>query len=241
MMVWVSRPIALTRGGGTIRDDGDNDAVLAHDAVAADVGHMVDGVRPELAVSGGVVIDGTTLTLTYDEPLDTRSAPEPGDFTIAGGDHARAVTRVSVTSAMVRLTLDPRAEHNEAGIRLSYTPGNKPIRDVPGNDAEVLSRVPVTNNTPDTTAPTVRSLAITSNPGSDQTYAAGDEMEVTVTFSETVEVEGTPQLRLRVGTRTRTAGYRSGTGTVEVVFGYAVIDGDEDSGGVNNEAGRGSP
>ena len=229
---------SLTRGGGTIRDDGDNDAVLAHDAVAADAGHMADGVRPELAVSGGAVIDGTTLTLTYDETLDTRSAPEAGDFTIAGGDHARAVTRVSVTSAMVRLTLDPRAEHNEAGIRLSYTPGNKPIRDVPGNDAEVLSRVPVTNNTPDTTSPTVSSLAITSNPGSDQTYAEGDEIEVTLTFDETVEVEGTPQLRLKMGTRTRTAGYDSGTGTAALVFGYEVAVGDEDTVGVNIEAGR---
>ena len=55
------------------------------------------------------------------------------------------------------------------------------------------------NDTPDTTPPEVESLGITSNPGSDQTYAAEDEIEVTVTFSETVEVEETPQLRLRVG------------------------------------------
>ena len=32
------------------------------------------------------------------------------------------------------------------------------------------------DDTPDTTVPTVSSLAITSNPGSDQTYAAGDEI-----------------------------------------------------------------
>ena len=64
------------------------------------------------------------------------------------------------------------------------------IQDVPGNDAETLSRLPVTNDTPDTTSPTVSSLAITSSPGSNQTYAAGEEIEVTVTFSETVEVDG---------------------------------------------------
>ena len=121
---------------------------------------------------------------------------------------------------------------------MSYTPGMNPIRDVPGNQAAGLSQVRVTNETPDTTPPRVESLAVSSNPGSDQTYAAGDGIEVRVTFSETVEVEGTPQLRLRVGNRTRTAGYLRGTGTAAPVFGYEVADGDEDTGGVSIEAGR---
>ena len=157
---------------------------------------------------------------------------------MTGGDRARTVTRVTVSGSTVVLTLDAAAEHLEAGILVSYTPGTNKIRDVPGNQAEGLSQVRVTNETPDTTPPEVESLAISSNPGSDQTYAAGDEIEVTVTFSETVEVEGTPQLRLRVGTRTRTAGYLSGTGTAALVFGYEVADGDEDTDGVSIEAGR---
>ena len=142
----------------------------------------------------------------------------------------------------VELTLDVGAEHGEAGILVSYTVptgmGANPIRDVLGNDAEALSRESVTNETPDTTSPEVSILAISSNPGSDRTYAAGDEIEVTVTFSETVEVEGTPQLRLRVGSRTRTAGYLRGTDTAALVFGYEVADGDEDTDGVSIEAGR---
>ena len=96
----------------------------------------------------------------------------------------------------------------------------------------------MTNDTPDTTPPEVSSLAISSNPGSDETYAQEDKIEVTVTFSETVEVEGTPRLRLRVGSRTRTAGYESGTGTAVLVFGYEVSDGDEDTDGVSIRAGR---
>ena len=183
-------------------------------------------------------VNGTTLTLTYDEPLDRSSAPDAGDFTVTGGDQARAVSRVVVRGMAVLLTLDAGAEHGETGIQVSYTPGTNKIRDVPGNEAVALSREPVTNETPDTTSPTVSSLAITSNPGSDQTYAAEDEIEVTVTFSETVEVEGTPQLRLRVGSRNRTAGYDSGTGTAALVFGYEVADGDEDTDGVSIEAGR---
>ena len=54
-----------------------------------------------------------------------------------------------------------------------------PIQDVPGNHAEALSRESVTNDTPDTaTHRTVSSLAISSSPGSNQTYAAGEEIEV---------------------------------------------------------------
>ena len=224
--------------GGTIEDTSDNPAMLDHDGLSADSNHKVDGVKPGLTASGGAVVNGTTLTLTYDEPLSGSSTPEAGDFTVTGGDRARTVTRVTVSGSTVVLTLDTAAEHLEAGIQVSYTPGTNKIRDVAGNEAEALSQVRVTNETPDTSPPEVSSLAISSNPGSDQTYAAGDEIEVTVTFSETVEVEGTPQLRLRVGTKTRTAGYLSGTGTAALVFGYEVADGDEDTGGVSIEAGR---
>ena len=228
----------LTLNGGTIRDGAGHNAVLEHEAVTPQASHKVDGVNPELAATGGAVVNGTTLTLTYDEVLDGGSRPETEDFTVTGGDHARTVTGVRVSGSAVELTLDVGAEHLEAGILVSYTPGANPIQDVPGNDAEALSRDPVTNDTPDTTSPTVRSLAITSSSGSDQTYAAEDEIELTVTFSETVEVEGTPQLRLRVGSRTRTAGYLRGTDTAALVFGYEVADGDEDTDGVSIEAGR---
>ena len=183
-------------------------------------------------------VNGTMLTLTYDEPLDRSSTPDAGDFTVSGGDQARTVSRVVVRGMAVLLTLDAGAEHGETGIQVSYTPGTNKIRDVPGNEAVALSREPVTNETPDTTSPTVSSLAISSNPGSDQTYAAGDRIEVRVQFSETVEVEGTPRLRLRVGSRTRTAGYLRGTGTAALVFGYEVAEGDEDTDGVSIEAGR---
>ena len=228
----------LTLNGGTIRDGSNNNAVLDHEEVAPDSGHKVDAVKPRLAASGGAVVDGTRLTLTYDEALDGGSRPVSGDFTVSGGDRARAVTRIVVRGASVELTLDVGVEHGEAGIQVSYTPGMNPIRDAVGNEAEGLSRVPVTNDTPDTTSPTVSSLAITSNPGGDQIYAAEDEIEVTVTFDETVVVTRTPRMRLRVGSRNRTAGYLRGSGAAALVFSYEVALGDEDTDGVSIAAGR---
>ena len=60
----------------------------------------------------------------------------------------RTVSNVAVSGNAVLLTLDAGAEHLEAGILVSYTPGTNPIRDVPGNEAEALSRESVTNETP---------------------------------------------------------------------------------------------
>ena len=225
--------------GGTIRDGSNNNAVLDHNGLAADLGHKVDGVKPRLAASGGAVVDGTRLTLTYDEALDGGSRPVSGDFTVSGGDRVRAVTGVRVNGSAVELTLDVGAEHEEAGIQVSYTPGANPIQDVPGNDAEALSREAVTNDTPDTTSPTVSSVEIPSTPPDNRdTYAIGDVIEATVTFDETVVVTRTPRMRLTVGNRNRTAGYLRGSGAAALVFGYEVALGDEDTDGVSIAAGR---
>ena len=225
----------LTLNGGTIRDGSNNNAVLDHGAVTPQAGHKVDGVRPTFV---SAAVDGSSLTLTYGEVLDGGSRPVSGDFTVQVEGSGRSVSGVSVSGSVVTLTLNPAVEHGDTGIRVSYTPDTNPIRDAAGNEADRLSNVPVTNETPDTTSPTVSKLEITSDPGTDRTYAAGDEIRVTVTFSETVEVEGTPQLRLRVGTRNRTASYLRGTDTAALVFAYEVADGDEDTDGVSVEAGR---
>ena len=229
---------SIDRNGGTIRDGVNHDAVLDHEAVAADSSHKVDGVKPELAATGGAVVDGATLTLTWNETLDGGSTPETDDFTVAGADHVRTVTRVAVRGATVALTLDPAVEHGETGFTVSYTPGTNPIRDAVGNDALGLSNETVRNDTPDTAAPMIDGIEITSSPGTNQTYGVGDVIEVTVTFDETVAVTKTPQLRLEVGSRNRPAGYLRGSGTSAPVFGYEVALGDEDTDGVSIAAGR---
>ena len=145
--------------GGTITDEARNAAVPEHGSLSADSGHKVDAVKPELAASGGAVVDGTRLTLTWDEPLDGRSTPASGDFTVSGGDRARTVTRVRVSGSTVLLTLDTGAEHREAGIQMSYTPGANPIQDAVGNDARPLANRVVENNTRDTTAPVITTIS----------------------------------------------------------------------------------
>ena len=86
--------------------------------------------------------------------------------------------------------------------------------------------------TPPTT-PTVSTVAVTSNPGTDNTYTTLDVITVTVTFSEAVTATGTPQITLDIGGTQRTADYAgAGTTTSRLLFSYEVQPVDQDDDGI---------
>ena len=231
----------LSRGGGTIRDGSQNDAVLEHDALADNTQHKVDGVAPVLVDPDAAVVNGATLTLTYDEALNGSSRPATSAYTVSGGSETRTVTRVRVNGSAVMLTLVPAVEHGETDLRVSYRPGANPIRDLVGNEAGVLMDQEVDNRTPDTTAPSIEGIELSSDPGNDETYAAGEAVAVRVRYNEAVRVDttgGTPTLNLTVGNRSKTAGARSGPESTEVVFVYEVERGEVDEDGVSIPRGR---
>ena len=83
----------------------------------------------------------------------------------------------------------------------------------------------------DTTALTVSYVAITSDPGDDDSYGLGDAIQVTVTFSEDVTVAGAPQLELDFDGTAKTADYSSTDGAA-VVFSYTVAQDESDADGI---------
>ena len=82
--------------------------------------------------------------------------------------------------------------------------------------------------------PRIIVVAVTSGPGLDNgtTYGAGEEVEISVTFDQPVEVEGAPELALDVG-GPRLAEYHSGGGSETLVFVYVVTESDRDANGVS--------
>ncbi|CAN2173702.1 Cyanobacterial long protein repeat [Candidatus Nanopelagicaceae bacterium] len=74
--------------------------------------------------------------------------------------------------------------------------------------------------------PTITS--VTSNI-SDGTYKTGQVIDIRVTFSQIVNVTGTPQLTLETGSTDRTVDYSSGSGSTVLVFNYTVQAGDTSS------------
>ena len=83
----------------------------------------------------------------------------------------------------------------------------------------------------------VSSVAITSNPGTDNNYARGDTITVTLTFSEAVTVTGTPYVVLDIGGQPRHAAYSGdGSSMTAQPFSYTVLVGDRDTDGVSLQA-----
>ena len=78
-----------------------------------------------------------------------------------------------------------------------------------------------------TPAPTVESVEITSDPGSDDTYGLGDVITISVTFSEAVDVTGSPQLSIDMDPAewgTKQAAYQGGSGTKTLTFTHTVVE-----------------
>ena len=80
--------------------------------------------------------------------------------------------------------------------------------------------------------PAVEAVAL-SAPVFGDTYERGETIEATVTFDRLVDVVGTPQLALMIGSNTRQASYASGTGSDSLVFRYKLVQADVDADGVS--------
>jgi len=72
-------------------------------------------------------------------------------------------------------------------------------------------------------SPTVQNVTSAKANG---TYNSGEVIDVTVQFSETVNVTGAPRLTLETGDTDRTANYISGSGSATLTFRYTVVLGD---------------
>ena len=146
-----------------------------------------DETPPQLSEAS---VNGTSLTLTFNETLDTASIPDVGDFTISVTDSvtdtqsAAAATSISIDGTTVTLTLDYEVRFADT-VTLVYTMGTKPIQDAAGNPASGIGSTdsPYTVDNPtvkknvwDFTSVTFRSI------NSDRTYviAKDDPREFTV-------------------------------------------------------------
>ena len=87
------------------------------------------------------------------------------------------------------------------------------------------------------TTPTVSTVAVTSSPGTDNTYTTLDVITVGLTFSEAVTVTGTPRVTLDIGGTERTVAYSgAGTATGQLLFSYTVQPVDQDDDGISVKA-----
>ena len=203
----------LTLNGGSIKDAANNDADLSHNALAAQDGHKVDGVRPRLkrldsldflASSGGS--DGAYTTdeellvkVEFSEDGVRGSVTGPprvilnfdGETRVVKWDPSLHTDRYRDRGYFGYVVQE--GDLDSDGPTISANAINLAggfIRDAAGNDA-ILTHSAVAADSSfivDAVAPTVSSITITSDPGDDDTYGTGDKIEVTVTFSENMSI-----------------------------------------------------
>lgn len=174
-----------TAGNDTaaIQDTSGNDAATI--STFTTVANVTDLVAP-IVQSAAVDAAGTSLTITYNEALNSTTAAS-GDFAVRVGGSLRSVTGVAVSGSTVVLTLSPAVERNEVVTVAYAAPAsnaastNNAIQDSVGNDAVSFSStaLDITNSsTTDTVSPTLVSTAVNT---------AGAAV---LTFSETLGATG---------------------------------------------------
>ena len=207
-------------GGATVSivsEAGEDDTYAAGDRIEMEVVFdddvQVSG-RPVLLVSfesprHGALTRRATLERTRPKVLAFAYTVQPGDIDTDG---------ISIGSEALQ------------GGRITDAVGNPVTRSLePVIDKAVDHRV-------DAVEPSVDGIAITSDPGADGIYAAGDAIIVTVTFDEDVYVKRPfPPLALviAVGAASRSAVYVDGSGTTTLRFRYEVQVGDRDDDGIS--------
>ncbi len=106
-----------------------------------------------------------------------------------------------------------------------------------GTDVEAIPYYvgtgPLANQRIDTTVPSIASISIQSRPADGTAYRAGEVVDVAVTFSESVRINGAPQVELDIGGEARQASLASGQASSDTaVFRYTVAEGDADTDGI---------
>ena len=224
---------------------------LAEDAVTDGAGNGIAPVGP-IAVSLAdttaptLTGSGTNLTtqilLVYDEPLDSASIPDKAQFAVTVGGASRTVSTVSLLiPKTIVLTLSSAFAYGDT-LTVTYTvPALNPIRDAAENEAAAFATgtggvTAVVNNVPPP-PPEITSIEFTSEPGSDRPYAIGNVIETTVTFNDPVDITGTPQLELALGTG-KQASCAAATDTTTLVCSYTVVENDNAADGLSIEANK---
>ena len=143
---------ALSLNGGTIVAAPSKDllvprnADLGHAAQAALTGHKVDTTKPTFVEAAA---QGTTLTLTFSEDLNT-TAPANTVFAVKvdGGATGTNPTAVSISGSEVSLTMASAMTPGQV-VTVTYTkPTANPIKDLSGKEADAFTDENVTTAPP---------------------------------------------------------------------------------------------
>lgn len=146
---------------------------------------VCDEVAPTFS---GATADGAALVLAYDEALDASSTPATSAFTVTVAGAPATVSGVSVSGALVTLSLATPAASGQAVTVAYAVPGSNPVRDVSTNPAAAISpAASAVNQTPPAGGSSQGSVTVSVRYGSSSgsgAAASGPSREATTTPSD---------------------------------------------------------
>ncbi|MEA4893237.1 MAG: Ig-like domain-containing protein [Peptococcaceae bacterium] len=169
-----------------------------------------------------------SITLTLTAGAGTLSAAAGGGVTVTGSGSA-ALT-LTGTAESIDTYLNAASNIKYTGAINAYG-NNVTTLTLTANDAGFTGSGGGTDVTLGTVNIDITAIAPTitgvTSVKTDGTYGIGEAIEITVTFSNTVTVTGTPHLALETGPVSRTATYIGGSGSNTLTFLYTTQAGDE--------------
>lgn len=118
---------------------------------------------------------------------------------------------------------------NGIAVSASIDLNSGTIRDAAGNDSSLTFTSPNTTGVlANGDAPYVTAFT----PPANGNYESGQALDFVLTYSEAVNVTGTPNVSLTIGTTPRSASYQSGSGSTQLTFRYVLQPIDLDADGI---------
>ena len=240
---------ALALNSGTINDASGNAATLtlaspgATNSLGANKALIIDTALPTVASVSSTTSDGDynlddviAITVTFSEAVTVSGTPQLTLETVSSD----AVVNYASGSGGTTLTFNYTVASGHVSADLDYVStsalalNSGSINDGAGNAATLTLASPGATNSlgaskalvVDTVLPTVASVSSTKSDGA---YKVDDVIPITVTFSESVTVTGTPQLTLETGSSDAVVNYTSGSGSSVLTFNYTVASGQTSS------------
>ena len=231
--------------GGTIKDAAGNNATTTLNSIGNASGVLVDAISPIIESVGAppnaIYSEGQNLdfTVNFSEAVivvTTGGMPYiPVTLNTGGTVNASYQSGSGSTALIFRYTVVAGNEDNNGvAIGAAIMANGGILKDVVGNNA-VLTLNNISSTAAvlvDAVIPTVSSVGVPSG----ATYAAGQNLDFTVNFSEPITIVttgGIPYIPIMLNSGgTVNASYQSGTGTSTLVFRYTIISGNVDNDGV---------
>ncbi len=232
---------AISLNGSSIQDSNGNDAILTLNGVQSTAGVIVDAVAPRVnsvnvpaskTYQAGENLD---LLLNFSETVTvTPSGEAPYVQLVIGNTTVEAPYLSGSGSSVLAFRYTVKDGDNDSdGIELKpvLQLNGAFIRDLVGNGAsDALTGIGDTSNILiDTTPPGASGVTVPA----DGFYRQGDDLQISVKFSEAVTVAGgNPTISVTIGSASREAVYQSGSGSDTLIFSYTVQSTDHDEDGV---------